>query len=98
MTAVEFPPHAGACPALGEGSPATPDDDFDPASARVVRGNPSDEELAAVVAVIAAVFDAGSTADRPLDRPSHRSAWERSQRTMRGAWSDTSFGLRFGRS
>lgn len=69
---------------------------FDPDVARVVRGNPSDDELAAVVAVLASVFEAGSQADRPRDLALRRSGWERSQRTLRGATGDP-FGTPFGR-
>ena len=82
---------------LGFGGPAAGDDDFDPTVARVVRGNPTDEELAAVMAVIAAVFDAGSTADRPRDLARRRTGWQRTQRALRGDSPGDQFGMRFGR-
>lgn len=74
-----------------------PPEDFDPTVARVVRGNPTDDELGGVVAVLAAVFDAGSHADRPRDLPPRRSGWARSQRNMRGRSALDPFNDTFGR-
>ncbi|KAB1648450.1 acyl-CoA carboxylase epsilon subunit [Pseudoclavibacter endophyticus] len=82
-----------AFPGNGDSLP----DEFDPTVARVVAGNPTDEELGAVVAVLAAVFDAGRQADRPRDIPARRSGWERSRRAMRGAPGNDPFADTFGR-
>jgi hypothetical protein len=50
---------------------------------RVLRGNPTAEEVAAIAAVLAAVLDEEATAEEiaSRDRPS---AWERTQRSLRG--------------
>lgn len=66
------------------------------ATGGVLRGNPSDEELAAVTAVLAAVFASGRVADRPRDMAPKRSAWRASQRAPRGQAGDP-FATRFGR-
>lgn len=65
------------------------------ATGDVVRGDPSDEELAAVVAVLTAVFESGRAADRPRDIAERNAAWARTQRSMRNLPGDpfaTSFG------
>ncbi|CAG7844778.1 hypothetical protein USB125703_01025 [Pseudoclavibacter triregionum] len=67
-----------------------------PSSGRVVSGNPSDEELAAIVAVLRGILDSGSTADRPRDLMRPASRWERSQRMLRGGAGDP-FRTDFGR-
>lgn len=76
---------------------ATEADDRDPDILRVVGGNPTEEEIAAVAAVMAAVFDAGIHADRPRDLPRYRSKWELSQRVMRGGQPLDPFSDAFGR-
>ena len=50
---------------------------------RVLRGNPTPAELAAVTAVLTAVIEA-ETAAEELAGKERRSAWELSQRTLRG--------------
>ena len=48
---------------------------------RVIRGAPTDEELAAVVAVLTAVASAPRKGPAPM--PAAPSAWERSRRGLR---------------
>lgn len=54
------------------------------ASMGAVRGHPSDEELAAVVAVLNAVADTMEHQDAPRDLPTEQSRWSKSQRPLRG--------------
>jgi hypothetical protein len=50
---------------------------------QVVRGNPTPAELAAVTAVLAAVIEEETAAEESAGRE-RRSAWELTQRTLRG--------------
>lgn len=59
-------------------------DSLEPGEAAIVRGNPTEEELGAVVATLAALFDGGVSADRPRDIPARLSPWARSQRYLQG--------------
>ena len=73
-------------------------DEIDHGAPRILRGNPTAEEIAAVSAVLAALVEAGLTADRPRDVPRPASAWTRSQRFLQGGGSASDpFGGRFGR-
>ncbi len=55
----------------------------DPRAVRVLSGNPSDEELAAVIAVLSAVAaSAPAPAAHPVTPP-RLSGWARSQRALR---------------
>ncbi|MDO5051791.1 MAG: acyl-CoA carboxylase epsilon subunit [Pseudoclavibacter sp.] len=65
---------------------------------RIVRGAASEEEIAAVAAVLAALHEEGMRVDRPRDTPSPRTAWIRAQRPMRGGGSASDpFGGGYGR-
>lgn|GEM_PF-3562264 len=61
----------------------------------VMRGNPSDEELAAVSAVLAALVEASAHVDRPRDIVPTHTRWNRTQRPLRGTDSDP--WMRYGR-
>ncbi len=50
---------------------------------RVLRGNPTPEELAAVAAVVAAVLEEEAAADEIAGRE-RRTAWDLAQRPLRG--------------
>lgn len=62
-------------------------DSLDPGHAALVRGNPTEEELGAVVATLAVLFEEGVSADRPRDIPESLSPWARSQRHLQGGMS-----------
>lgn len=53
-----------------------------------VHGNPSDEELAAVAAVLDMLADELAAQDTPRDLPVEQSRWAKSQRAMRGVNQD----------
>lgn len=59
-------------------------DSLEPGEARLLNGNPTDEELAAVVATLAALFADGVALDRPRDTVVRHSPWQLAQRTLRG--------------
>lgn len=59
-------------------------DSLQPGTARLVRGNPTDEELAAIAGTLAVLFEAGVQVDRPRDRASDLTPWQRTQRALRG--------------
>jgi hypothetical protein len=76
------------------GIPDATDTPGGPPFVRVLRGNPTDEELATLVAVVAAV--SGSGPDEPVDAP--RSEWAAHARRVRathrhapGAWRASAF-------
>ncbi|MGO1544659.1 MAG: acyl-CoA carboxylase subunit epsilon [Gulosibacter sp.] len=59
-------------------------DSLEPGNAALVRGNPTEEELGAVAATLAVLFEGGVAADRPRDIPERLSPWTRSQRYLQG--------------
>lgn len=66
------------------------------AAMRIVRGNPDPEEIAAITAVFAVLYEEGTRVDRPRDLPSPRTPWIRAQRPMRGGGSASDpFGGRY---
>ena len=69
-------------------------DSLEPGEARLLNGNPSDEELAAVAATLAALFADGVAVDRPRDVVVRLSPWQLSQRGLRGGSGDP-FGSRY---
>ncbi|MDJ1371331.1 acyl-CoA carboxylase subunit epsilon [Gulosibacter molinativorax] len=75
-------------PRTGQPRVSIPDldvsDSLTPGDAALVRGNPTDEEIGAVAATLAALFEGGVSADRPRDRAPKLSPWARSQRYMQG--------------
>lgn len=56
--------------------------EFEAVDFRVVRGNPTPAELAAVTAVLAAAIEE-ETAERERSANERRSAWELTQRSLR---------------
>lgn len=70
-------------------------DSLEPGDARLVRGNPTDDELAAVAATLGVLFESGVRADRPRDRVTSLSPWQQAQRPIRGG--STTNELLFGR-
>ena len=54
---------------------------IDPPAVDVVRGNPTEEELAALIAVVSDAY-LGEAADAVAEEP-HISAWQRTQRGIR---------------
>jgi len=54
-----------------------------PLTIEVLRGNPTDEELAALIAVVGEAY-ANEAADAVADESTRRSVWELSTRTLRG--------------
>lgn len=59
-------------------------DSLTPGDARLLAGSPTDDEFAAVTAVLAVLFEEGVSLDRPRDAVVHLSPWERSQRHLQG--------------
>ncbi|KAB1644755.1 acyl-CoA carboxylase subunit epsilon [Gulosibacter chungangensis] len=59
-------------------------DSLEPGDAALVRGNPTEEELGAVAATLAVLFEEGVSADRPRDMREKLSPWARSQRFLQG--------------
>lgn len=59
-------------------------DSLEPGEARIVCGNPTDEELAAVAATLGVLFASGVAADRPRDQVKRLSPWQQTQRPLRG--------------
>ena len=54
---------------------------------RTVSGNPSVDELAAATLVLASMIESAQDLDRPRDIVKRRTAWQLSQRGMRGGGS-----------
>ncbi|MFD2757913.1 acyl-CoA carboxylase subunit epsilon [Gulosibacter faecalis] len=59
-------------------------DSLTPGDARLLRGNPTAEELAAIAGTLAVMFDEGTQVDRPRDRRERLTPWQRTQRSTRG--------------
>ena len=59
-------------------------DSLEPGEARLLNGNPTEDELAAVAATLAALFADGVKVDRPRDSVVRLSPWQQSQRGLRG--------------
>ncbi|WP_282851814.1 acyl-CoA carboxylase subunit epsilon [Gulosibacter sediminis] len=59
-------------------------DSLTPGDARLLRGNPTEDELAAIAGTLGVMFAAGVSVDRPRDRPARLTPWERTQRATRG--------------
>ncbi|WP_311478101.1 acyl-CoA carboxylase epsilon subunit [uncultured Gulosibacter sp.] len=59
-------------------------DSLSPGEARLLRGNPTDDELAAVAATLAVLFADGVQVDRPRDAVVKLTPWQLSQRALRG--------------
>ncbi|RRJ86798.1 hypothetical protein EG850_07190 [Gulosibacter macacae] len=73
-------------------------DSLEPGDARLLAGKPTEDELAAVTAVLAVLFEAGVGLDRPRDEVVRLSPWERSQRHLQGGGgAGDPFGGRFRR-
>jgi hypothetical protein len=66
----------------GDGAFAHEDETPDRLRIDVIRGNPTDDELAALIAVVGEAYSRES-ADAVVDESSERSAWSVSQRTLR---------------
>lgn len=59
-------------------------DSLSPGEAQLLRGNPTDDELAAVAATLAVLFADGVQIDRPRDAVVKLTPWELSRRALRG--------------
>ena len=53
---------------------------------RVVAGSPTDEETAAVAALLSRLLQERAASPLPLDTEPVRSAWDRTSRTLRAPW------------
>lgn len=58
-----------------------------PGQARLISGEPTPEEAAAMTAVMAMLFAEGAVVDRPRDSVPRLSPWQRTQRHLQGGTS-----------
>lgn len=59
-------------------------DNLTPGDARLLRGNPTEDELAAIAGTLGVMFAEGVAVDRPRDRQPRLTPWAQTQRSTRG--------------
>ncbi|RIX26569.1 acyl-CoA carboxylase subunit epsilon [Amnibacterium setariae] len=60
--------------------------DAEPLPIRIVSGSPTDEETAAITALVSGLLLERAVSATPLPNEPVRSNWERTSRSLRGPW------------